>query len=162
MTKILHFRSPDTVEILKGRIEEGVLIAQGKPVAWELKDIPSLKLIKGTIFGEVTEPLYITTWDSVKPAKIDHKIEELKKIKKTIEGKEIKENAKVHKVELKTTVEKYNTPESFYKTMTLRILGNILKYKRPISPILLIIMGLVLGFVITYTMFAMKLIVIPG
>jgi hypothetical protein len=148
MTKIIYFASPDVVEILDGVIEGGIVYAKDRPIMFELKDTQSLKLVNKTIFGEKSEPLFITAWDSVRPATVKHSTIPI--LKKKIPPAP---TSVPHKIELIHKYEKLNNPESLYKTMTLRILGNMLRFKRPTSPILLLMFGLMIGIMIGFSLF---------
>lgn len=78
-------------------------------------------------------PLYMLKWGSIHPCEEFNPIfEEDKKI----------------------------NPEILRKTISLKILGNMLKLKKEFSPLLLIIMGAVLGFFLTYALIISKVIVI--
>jgi len=156
MTKVIYFNSPDTVEILDATIEDGILKVKDRPLAFELENTESLKLIKRTVFGELSEPLYIATWNSVRPAKVKHNI--LQRIFK--KNEKVAKPKYIHKVELTHHVEKYHNPESLYKTMQLKILGNMLRVKRPISGLFTAFIGLVMGIAITYALFMLKILVV--
>jgi hypothetical protein len=148
MTKIIYFASPDVVEIFDGVIEGGIVYAKDRPIMFDLKDTESLKLVHRTIFGEKSEPLFITAWDSIRPATVKHGIIPTLK-KRTPQEPPVGP----HKIELIHRYEKLNNPESLYKTMTLRILGNMLRFKRPISPILLLMFGLMIGIMVGFSLF---------
>jgi hypothetical protein len=134
--KFLHFESEDVARILDGEIKDGCVVIDGKQY---ILDTSSPKFLK-TKFGYT--PLYITKWNVTEPASNIHK-----------------PNPKgLQRFDPKFK-ERYDiTPEMLRKLMGLKILGNMIKTKEPIGGWLWLILGLIAGIGILYSLIILKVI----
>lgn len=125
---VLYHETKDLVRLVKTEVKDGMVDVEDK-----MFDIDKFepKLIKISGIGGGIYPLYMLKWDSVNPAENFNPIFE--------KDKEV-------------------NPEVLKKTMSLKILGNMLKIKKPISPIIMIMIGVVFGGFVVYFLFASKII----
>ncbi|MEM5815817.1 MAG: hypothetical protein QXL14_02100, partial [Candidatus Aenigmatarchaeota archaeon] len=80
MTKVLYFTTDDQIEILNGVIRDGVVYIPKRDIAFYVSDVPKLNIVKRNLFGlQVSEPLFIVTYDCVVPAKLVFNTDENRK-----------------------------------------------------------------------------------
>jgi hypothetical protein len=119
-----------------------------------------LNLMKS--FG-MAEPLYFLKWDCIFPARVNSKVVErrvdIEAAKNIVLGNPsfpVERNIITNVV---FTRDAKNTPESLYKTESLKILGGMLRVKRQIGGgALPLIFGVVVGAVISFLLMYFKLI----
>jgi hypothetical protein len=156
MTKVLLFNNEKEAKLISVKpVKDGAIIIGDKKFYVNKRE--ALLLQKS--FG-MAEPLYILKWDSVFPAKLEsrEKIEqkeELEVIKSQVEGKPV---IRDYITSVVFTRDAKNTPESLYKTESLKILGGMLKIKREMKGYLPLIFGVIIGATIMLLMFYFKLI----
>lgn len=139
--KIIYFHTDTIFEIYDGRVKDGILYIDKIGRAFYIGDIEHLTLVKQGIIGKRYIPVYIVKGDCVVPA--DKPVDEIKE--------------KSHHITLTFKYEKMNNPESFYKSMRLAILGNMLKIRKEIK-MLPAILGFVVAAIIFIIMYYFKLI----
>jgi len=161
MVKVLYFHSEDLAELINAKVKDGVIEIGDK--TFFVDGSKAINLAKRTFWGmsKFTEPLYILKWNCLYPAKLKTEVKEKNPVKveeKVIKqgNKEIIERTKVIERNLITNLtferDAKNTPESLYKSVRLKILGGMLKVKKPIR-----ISGLLLGVIIgVCVMFLLK------
>jgi hypothetical protein len=142
ITKIIYFHSADTVEIMDAEQQGKILTPKFLDENFYVSDeVNALKLLRRNIFGKLkkeAEPLYICYSDAVVPA-------EIPKIK--VENK----NAKPV-MDLTFKKSDLVDPRTFKNTMELAILGNLLKPKMKLSGMILLFLGVIIGFAVVYLM----------
>lgn len=126
----IYFDTENIAHLVKKEIKDGMVEIGDK--AWDISKFKPFILKKGLSYV----PLYFIKWDNVYPANL------------TVMKPEFNDN----NIEI--------NPEILRKTMSLKILGNMLKIRKPFPPLLLIILGLIFGGFLTYLLIAMKLIII--
>ena len=170
MSKVLFFITPNIVELKDVKEEDGSIIIGDKK--FFVDEPPELKkkyeegeltrLMLKTKFGY--KPLYLLKWDCLYPSSISFKNlslgeikrkEELQDLKSSITG-ETKE--KVHIATITFHRDLKNIPESIYKSEKLKILGGMFKIKREVKAAIFMILGVLLGIIITFIMLRFKLI----
>jgi len=168
MTKVLYFHTNDVAELKTVKLEDGSIeIGEKKfrvdyvPKIKDLKDgsVVRINLKKGL---GLYEPLYILRWDCLYPAILNSRVEtrevdasEFQNIKRIAEGKKPLERNFITTITFVRDVK--NTPESVYKSEKLKILGGMLKLKKSVGALPLLF-GLIVGTVITYMLFFLKII----
>lgn len=132
---LLH-NSKNQARLMKKKIEDGCVEIEGKQFVIDA----SYPLLVKTWFGY--KPLYICKWSDVTPAENTNpnKIEVFKRVDPKFKG------------EFKIT------PEILRKMMNLKILGNMIKTKKPTGGFIFLIIGLIVGALILYSLFALNLI----
>jgi len=155
MTKVLLFNNEKEASFISVKpVKDGAIIIGDKKFYVNEKEA----LLLQKRFG-FAEPFYILKWDCVTPAKLESKVvenrEEMGELKSQIENKPI---IRDHITTVVLTRDAKNTPESLYKTETLKILGGMLKVKKEIKGYLPLVFGVIIGAVIMLLMIHFKLI----
>lgn len=172
MAKALFFITETEAVLQSIKIEDGGVYIGDKKF-WVDRSVPiDLKRI-----GGMTEPLYLLKWDCIEPGDLEfftlkekkkslkellhsdkeqiEKDMELKNAKAIVEGKEPIEKEFITNIVF--TRDAKNTPESLYKTETLKILGGMLKVKKA-GGLLPMVFGVIIGLVVTFLIFYFKII----
>jgi hypothetical protein len=170
MTKALYFHTEREAELKNVKVKDGGIVVGDKKFfvdGWEYEDpetkekkkVESKPIMLKKPFG-MSEPLYLLKWDSVFPAEIEHKVEKrnlgIDEIKSAIAGgSPVSKNYVTNVV---FTRDLSNTPESLYKTESLKILGGMLKVKREWGSFVPLIFGVAVGVIVAFLLFYFKLI----
>lgn len=124
---VLYYESNDIVRLIKTKVRDGTIEIGDKAFRVDGFKAKLLKTFSGVY------PLYMLKWDSVYPATNFN------------EPQEFEPKFKRH--------DDIN-PEILRKTMSLRILGNLLKVKKPVPALLPLILGLIFGAFLMYFLMA--------
>lgn len=127
MSYVLLFDSEKHARLIKTKVSDGSVVIEGKQFFVDT----SQPLLLKRMFGYV--PLYIIKWNDVEPARNIH----LERVNPKFEEKGV-------------------TPELLRKLMGLKILGNMIKTKAPPSGMLYIIIGLIAGMGILYSLILLR------
>lgn len=146
MTKarVLYFNSKNEALLLKKKVEDGFIHFKEK--AFYVENSRPI-LLKGRM-GYT--PLYLIKWDTVQPAKVDLSNVLPKKVRKELEKKQVKIPQNVTQVVFQR--DKDYTPEALKKTVSLTILGNMIKLRREVAGIVPMIIGVVIGAIVMFAM----------
>ena len=155
MTKVLLFNNEREASFISVKpVKDGAIIIGDKK--FYVDESESLLLQKR--FG-MAEPLYILKWDCITPARLEHRVvermEELGSLKSQVGGTPV---VRDHITNVVFTRDDKNTPESLYKTESLKILGGMLRIKREMRSFLPLVFGIIVGSVIMFLMFYSKII----
>jgi hypothetical protein len=157
MTKVLLFNTNKEAKLITvPHTKDGAIIIGDKK--FYVNDEESDFLLLQKRFGY--EPLYLLKWDCILPGKVKFEekdvemSEKLNELKSNISGRPV---VKRYISTVTFTRDAKNTPESLYKTETLKILGGMLKVKREVKHFAPLIFGLIMGIMITFIMFYLKL-----
>lgn len=136
MAKILFFNSEHECVLLDRKVEDGMVNIGDKTFLVDT----SYPLLLRTKFGYT--PLYIVKWNQIKPANNIHSLfEKTERVNPKFEGK---------KDEI--------TPSMLRRLIGMRILGNMIPFRRSETPnLFLIIIGLAIGVFLTYFLINMGL-----
>jgi hypothetical protein len=156
MTKVLYFHSADTVEVMNAEQQGKILTPKFLDENFYVSDeVKSLKMVKRNMFGRVkkeAEPLYICYSDAVVPAEIPKiRIESKEPVQQKGKKGELKVVVTAKPV-MDLTFKKSDLvdPRAFKNTMELSILGNLLKPKMKITGLLMLFIGVIVGFAVLY------------
>jgi len=128
--RLLYFIQSDIAELVKKKIEDGMVTIGNK--RWNI-DTSSPIFLKKTLGYE---PLFIIKHDNVMPDNVLNPIKP-----QFIKDKDDKIN-----------------PEILRKTMSLKILGNMLKVKKEINWVMATLLGIGFGAFLVYYLIVMKII----
>lgn len=123
---VLFHETNDIVRLVKTKVRDGMIEIGDKTFDVDEFSAKLLKTWNGVY------PLYMLKWDCVNPAV---------NFNKPIKAEEFKPEFKR---------DKYINPEILQKTMNLRILGNLLKVRKPVSSWIPLILGLIFGAFLMY------------
>jgi hypothetical protein len=158
ITKIIYFHSADTVEIMDAEQQGKILTPKFLDENFYVSDeVNALKLLRRNIFGKLkkeAEPLYICYSDAVVPAEIPKvKVENKEPVQQKGKKGELKVVVTAKPV-MDLTFKKSDLvdPRTFKNTMELAILGNLLKPKMKLSGMILLFLGVIIGFAVVYLM----------
>ena len=150
--KVLYFNSKNEARLVTKEIEDGAIIIENKQFYVD----NAVPLLLQTRFG--VQPLYLLKWNEVEPARninypISFKGKIIGKANKIINGK-----GNLELVEPKWREKGDMTPDMLRKIINLRILGNMIKVRKPTpSGLLFLILGIVIGIGILYSLINFKL-----
>lgn len=172
MSKVLLFHTPSVVELKDVKEVDGAIVIGDKKFI--VDEIPEAKkkleeqggemvrLMLKTNFGY--QPLYLLKWDSLYPAKVSFKNISLKELERKEEMEKIKSivtnepEKEIHLASIVFHRDLKNIPESIYRSEKLKILGGMFKIKKEIKGVFFVILGLIIGILITFLMLRFKLI----
>jgi hypothetical protein len=164
ITKIIYFHSADTVEIMDAEQHGKILTPKFIDESFYISDeVNSLKLVKRNIFGKLkkeAEPLYICYSDAVVPAEIPKiRVENKEPVQQKGKKGELKVVVTAKPV-MDLTFKKTDLvdPRTFKNTMELAILGNLLRPRMKVSGVVMLFIGLIIGFAVVYLMGSLGLI----
>lgn len=152
--KVLYFNSKNDARLVTKEIEDGSIIIEDKQFFVDDARPLMLQTKLGTI------PLYLLKWNEVQPStNLNPPIGSFK-------GRIIKRKILPSKGDFKNIDPKWAnswkkdmTPELIKKMMGLKILGNMIKVKKPApTGLLFLIIGLVTGALLLYSLLMFKLI----
>lgn len=149
--KALVFHTENEAELVNKEVIDGFIMTGDK--AWFVDRSKPITL-RGR-FGN--QSLYILKWDTPYPAKINPDGEKIKIPKGIGKVDEIKKKMieltgleKVALVQLVFTQDKSYTPEALKKTVSLSILGNMLRLRKGAPNIILLIIGVAIGVAVMW------------
>jgi hypothetical protein len=136
MPRILYFKTDSVAKLIKKDINDGSVVVDDKKHIVDANR--PLCYVKRKI-GKGYEPFYIMHWNHIRPAKglVHDK-----------DGWKITYDTEIYKM----------TPEMLRKLTGIKILGNMLKTpKSAPEGMMMLMMGIVAGVLIVYTLFSMKI-----
>jgi hypothetical protein len=136
MPKILYFKTDSVAKMITKEIKDGAIQYEEKKHIVDANR--PLCYVKRKI-GKGYEPFYIMHWNHIRPAKgLTH----------DKDGWKITYDTEIYKM----------TPEMLRKLTGIKILGNMLKTpKSAPEGMMMLMMGIVAGVLIVYTLFSMKI-----
>lgn len=144
MAKFLFLETEKTGKFVKAKVKDGFVTIGTNSFYVDEDSAIYVKTLGGY------EPFYILKWDAIYPAKIKTEVsDKLVGVErsKTTNGKEIVVNKYERAVVTQLIVERdrRQTPESLYKSLKVKILGGMLRVSKPISGIVPLLLGLIIG-----------------
>jgi hypothetical protein len=140
-SKILFFDSERNCRLVKAEIKDGHVMIEDKMFNIDTNEPLLLKDWRSYT------PLYILKWDSIEPASnINTKINGVGANDPNEKTKVTRVNPEFRDTEI--------TPEMYRKIMNMKILGNMIKTRKPteIGGIIMMILGVLAGLVVFYVL----------
>lgn len=153
MAKVLFFNTKNEAVLVNCKVQDGKIVYQDKIFVVD-KAYP---LLIKTSFGY--EPLYIIKWDSLEPSyNLNPPVGILKKLKNN--QLQLAENYTIVDTQWRDWIKEGLNPDMMRRLVGLQILGNMIKVKRraEVGPFVTIILGLILGISIFYSLAYFKII----